>query len=782
MKCPKCNTKNPDDSKYCKECATLLKPSKDVSVTKTIQTPTKGFKKDTIIAKKYKIIEKLGEGGMGIVYKAKDTQLERIVALKFLPVELTKDKQAKIRFIQEAKAAAALDHSNICTIYEVNEHNDQTFISMAFIDGQRLKDKIESCLMDIDEAKDIAIQVAEGLKEAHEKGIVHRDIKSANIMLTKKGQAKITDFGLAKLSGGADLTKASTIMGTVAYMSPEQARGEKVDRRTDIWSLGVVLYEMLSGERPFQKNQEQALIYSILNDKPTPLSLLRSDIPTHIENVIDKALAKKVSERYADIQELIQDLKLSITIPKTEKSIVVLPFENLSPDPEQEYFCDGMTEEIISDLSQIHDLLVISRSSAMTYKGTKKKIKEIGQELNVQYVLEGSVRKAGNNLRITAQLIDAINDTHLWAEKHSSTMDDVFDIQEKVSRSIVDALRIKISPEEIQKISEKPIDNVQAYECYLKARLEMWRWTEDAFNRALQYLENGLDIIGENSLLYAGIGEVYYNYVNIGARDEVYIDKAEEYVKRAFKLDPDCPRGHYVLGLINQALRGNPRKSVDHLKRALVIDPSDSGVLFWLIAGYSFIGKINTAVPLTDRLLKIDPLDQQSHFAAGLMNLFAGKFDLARSHWLKSYQIEPENPVCEIYYGLILLYNKSLKESYAIIDKCEKKLPEHGIVQIGSIISSAMQGKKEKISRLMTSEFQAYCRRDPFWSLHITEVYAILDEKEKALDWLENAMNKGLINYPFLNEYNPFLENIRGESHFKKLMERVKHEWENFEV
>ena len=471
-----------------------------------------------------------------------------------------------------------------------------------------------------------------------------------------------------------------------------------------------------------------------------------------------------------------------ISFPEWKKSIVVLPFDNISPEEDQDYFCDGMTEEIITDLSSIHELRVISRSSAMMLKGSKKPVRDIAKELNVQYVLEGSVRKAGNDIRITAQLIDATSDAHLWAEKYSSTLDDVFDIQEKVSRSIVDALRLKISPEEIKRISEKPIDNVQAYECYLRARQEIWRWTEDAFDRALQYLKNGLEIIGENSLLYAGIGEVYYNYVNIGVRQEDYIDKAEECIKRAFELDPDCPRGHYVLGLINQAFRANPRKSVDHLKRALAVDPNDSGVLFWLIAGYSFIGKTNASVPLIDRLLKIDPLDQQSHFGAGLFNLFIGRFDLARKHLHKAYQIEPENPICEIYYGLILIYNKSFKEAYAVMDKSEKTMPEHGIVQIGSIIKYAMQGKKERISQLMTSEFQAYCRRDPFWSLHLAEGYALLDEKEKAFDWLENAINRGLINYQFLNDYDSFLENIRREPRFKKLMKRVKHEWENFEV
>jgi len=286
IKCPKCNADNPDTAKFCSDCGTQIVVIEDASVTKTIQEPIVSSGK--IIAGKYKILAELGRGGMGVVYKAKDTRLNRTVALKFLPAELTQDKEAKKRFIQEAQAAAALNHPHICIIHEVDESDDQTFIAMEFIEGQSLKDKLKIGPLNVEEAKDIALQVAEGLKEAHEKGIVHRDIKPANIMLTKKGQAKITDFGLAKLSWGADLTQPSTIMGTVAYMSPEQAKGEEVDHRTDIWSLGAMLYEMLSGERPFQKAQEQALIYSILNDKPTPLSLLRSDIPTQIEKVIEK--------------------------------------------------------------------------------------------------------------------------------------------------------------------------------------------------------------------------------------------------------------------------------------------------------------------------------------------------------------------------------------------------------------------------------------------------------------------------------------------------------------
>jgi len=357
VKCPQCDFKNPDDTFYCGKCGSSLKLSKEVSITKTLHTPLASPGKT--IAGKYKILSEIGRGGMGVVYKAKDTRLKRTVALKFLPAELTKDKVAKDRFIQEAQAAAALDHPNICTVYEVDEVDGQTFIAMSYIEGESLKDKLKEGPLDIDGAKDIALQVAEGLKEAHEKGIVHRDIKPANIMLTKKDQAKITDFGLAKLSWGVDLTKTSTIMGTTAYMSPEQIRCEKVDARSDIWSLGVVLHEMLTGQLPFDGEQTQSMFYSILNKDPEVVTSVRQDVPSHIEQVLKRALEKEPEKRFQSVEELEKELKTTspFTFAKTECSIVVLPFEDMSPNQDNEYFSDGLTEEIITDLSQIQSLL-----------------------------------------------------------------------------------------------------------------------------------------------------------------------------------------------------------------------------------------------------------------------------------------------------------------------------------------------------------------------------------------------------------------------------------------
>jgi serine/threonine protein kinase len=402
----------------------------------------------------YKILEKLGGGGMGVVYKAEDTKLKRLVALKFLPPDLTRDDEAKERFVHEAQAASALDHPNICTIHEIGETEDrQLFICMAYYEGETLKKKVSSNQLSVDSVIEIAIQIAQGLAKAHEKGIVHRDIKPANLFLTNDGILKILDFGLAKLAGVTRLTKSGTTLGTVAYMSPEQMQGEEVDHRTDIWALGVVMYEMLTGKLPFKGEYEQAVMYSILNEKPEPITTTRLDVPADLEKIVNKCLEKKTSERYKLVEETLTDLKslkkeiefrtvkkwlirtkfllkkrlyfysgifallLSLigigfyfqrdaeekgeAVPSETFRIAVLPLVNISPDPQDEYFADGMTEELISTLSKISGLRVIARTSVMQYKGTNKSIAEIGHALKVGTILEGSVRKAANKLRIT---------------------------------------------------------------------------------------------------------------------------------------------------------------------------------------------------------------------------------------------------------------------------------------------------------------------------------------------------------------------------------------------
>jgi len=438
--CPKCHSENTDSSKFCSSCAAPLLGSgpETPSPTKTLQTPIAGRITSSLVAGKYKIIEEIGRGGMGVVYKAEDIKLQRTVALKFLPAQWTTDPEARERFVQEARAASALDHQNICAIYEIAETEDgRLYIAMAFYEGESLRDKIKREPLKVDEALNFAVQVAQGLAKAHQKGIVHRDIKPANILLTKDGAAKIVDFGLAKPAGQVKLTREGTMIGTVAYMSPEQARGEAVDQRTDIWSAGVVLYEMLSGRLPFKGDYEQTLIHSILKSEPEPISRTRKDLPKGLAQIIDKSLSKNVSARYQSTEELLEDLgavaeglkplrakadlfrgrifglkkvyaypitagliafialALLFVFPKRGQafeSIAVLPLENLSGDPRQEYFSDGMHEALITNLAQLSSLKrVIARSSVMRFKGTNTPLHKIAQELRVDALITGAV-------------------------------------------------------------------------------------------------------------------------------------------------------------------------------------------------------------------------------------------------------------------------------------------------------------------------------------------------------------------------------------------------------
>ena len=733
----------------------------------------------------FKILEKLGEGGMGVVYKAEDTKLKRTVALKFLPPELTRDSQAKARFIQEAQAAAALDHPHICAVFEIGEAEGTTYIAMPFVKGRSLKERIAAGPLSMEEALDIAGQVAEGLKEAHERGIIHRDIKPANIMLTEKGQAKIMDFGLAKLEAGVDLTKTMAVVGTVAYMSPEQACGEEVDHRTDIWSFGATLYEMLTRQKPFGQKHDQALHYSILNDTTDAVSRIHPEIPRQLDRVIQKTLEKDKLQRYQNMAELLKDLRSApvseFTVPKAEKSIIVLPFENISPDPEQEYFCDGMTEEIITDLSHVHDLLVISRSSAMTFKGTKKTIPEIARAVNVRYVLEGSVRKSGNNLRIAAKLIDSETDAHLWAEKYSGTLDDVFDIQEKVSRSMVKALNLMLTSEEAQRITARYIDNIAAYECYLKAIAEIYKMTGDAMTRAIRNLQDALTIIGDNALLYSGMAFAYLQLVNVGVEHEEFLARAEEFAKKALALDQGFAKAHAMLGWI--ACWSDPRAANDHFKKALSISPDDSFVLLgYLIFYIQEAGKIAAATRLLERAVQVDPLDFGTKWMQGGIHFYNGEYSLALTPWQKLYDINPENPLAQFYLAATMVYLGKLDSAFSIIDLSANATPSIAFTKLGLVLKYAILKDKDKVLREMTPDFRKTCQRDITFSHHLAGIFTLLGEEKEALDWLENAVNRGFINYPLLAEKDPWLANIRSEERFQKLMERVKYEWEHFEV
>ncbi len=575
-------------------------------------------------------------------------------------------------------------------------------------------------------------------------------------------------------------------------MSPEQARGEEVGQQADIWSFGVVLYEMLTGKLPFGGDYEQAVIYSILNEEQATLP---ERVPVAFRQLVFKCLEKEAEDRHqsaelllADLQKLKKEIdsvsspsKLSTAV-KSEKSIIVLPFDDLSPNKDNAYFSDGLTEEIITDLSQVNSLRVISRNSAMTLKGTKKSLRQIGYELNVRYALMGGVRKADNNLRITVQLLDCQTDAHMWAKKYKGTLENIFEIQESVSQSIVNALQLKLTIQEKQKIAEKQIENPRAYELYLKARDEMHRATEESLIRAYRFLEDGLEIVGENVLIYSALGHIHFQFYNYGIRSEVKeLKKAEEYAQKILDLDPNSSRALTLYGCV-RFKEGNLQEVAKLLNSALALDPNDRDALMWIVYTYADSGKIEVANCHLDKLLEIDPLLPLNHWAHGWTRTMEGKFQQALQAFCTMYEMDLISPLYRIFYGYGLALNSQLSDAFNIFDRIVYDTPDTIFSWLASFFKFALMNEKAKAIKAATESMLNFARTDELFSLWLADCYALINDKESAMKWLEHSVSRGFINYPFLVNYDPFLGNVRNEPRFKQLMIKVKHEWESFEV
>jgi TolB-like protein/tetratricopeptide (TPR) repeat protein len=464
-----------------------------------------------------------------------------------------------------------------------------------------------------------------------------------------------------------------------------------------------------------------------------------------------------------------------------EKSIIVLPFENISPDPDQEYFSDGLTDEIISDLTQIPNLRVISRSSAMTFKGSRNTIKEIAGKVNVRYVLEGSVRKSTDNLRISAQLIDSVNDSHIWAKKYSGTLEDVFDIQEKVSESIVTALKIKLSSTNIKKIQERPIDNILAYDCYRRAYPRIMSYNVDNIELGLKLLQKGIDIGGENALIYAGMAFAYFQFVNAGIDREENIKKAEVFVQKAFNMNNELAEAHFVMALIN-SLSAKPDKAIDNIIKANACKPGDAEIMIWLALAYTFIGRSNAAKSIINECVRIDPFNPMLDSLIGRNHFYNGRFDLAVEPLVAAYNLNPESEMNKFWKALILFYNNRAGEAYKFINKYTNEPARDSWTHLSILLKYVIKGKRDKLLLTMSHDFVRIHQLDPQSSYLVSALYSFLGEKEESLKWLEISVGGGFINYPFINEFDPLLENIRGDERFRKLMQRVKQNWESYEV
>ena len=699
----------------------------------------------------YRILEKLGAGGMGEVFLAQDTKLDRRVALKFLPVQLALDEELKARFKREARAAATLNHPNIITVYEVSEHENTPFIAMEYVEGESLKDLIGKRELSICEVLDISLQISEGLAAAHEASIVHRDIKPQNILRGKDGRVRICDFGLAKAKRDVTLTQAGSTLGTVAYMSPEQAQGKEADHRSDIFSFGVVLYEMITGRLPFKGAHEAATIHSIVNDTPEPLARYKSDVPGELQRIVDKAMEKNREMRYqhyydlrADLGRLKTDLETGVTktletAAKSMPSIAVLPFTDLSADKDQEYFCDGMAEEIINALTHLEGLHVVARTSAFSFRGKEIDIREIGKKLSVNTVVEGSVRKAGNKLRITAQLINVSDGYHLWSERFDREMEDVFVIQDEITLAIVDKLKIKLLGKEKQELVKRHTDNQEAYSFYLKGRYFWNKMNPGGFEKAIEYFEKAIEKDPNLAVAYAGLADSHWYssfWGNLPPR-QTY-PKAREAANKAIEIDDTLGEAHATLASIHTHYDWDWEAAEREFKRAIELAPGSSYTRVYYSFYLNLQRRHDEAIAQARKAQELDPVSSFCNTTLGHRLWQARRYDEAIEEFQKWLVIEPNDWFAHHHLSQLYLEKSMIKEAIAEIDKSLELSGGVPMNVANAVMIHYRFGDKEVAERLFDS-LKKRASHEYIPPMCFVYIYLVRGEADQAFEWVKKA-------------------------------------------
>jgi serine/threonine protein kinase/Flp pilus assembly protein TadD len=696
----------------------------------------------------YKIIEKLGEGGMGVVYKAQDLKLERLVAIKFLPPHLSSSQENKERFMREAKAAAALNNPNILGVYEIDEADGKLFFAMEYIDGKTLKQHITNVRASIPLQQVIGWtrRVAEGLKAAHEKNIIHRDIKPENIMLLNDEHLKIMDFGIAKLRGTTGATRTGTSLGTLAYMSPEQAQGIPADHRCDIWSLGIVVYEMLTGEIPFKAEHEAGMLYLIVNTDPPAPSAMDKKIPRQVDPFVMKMLQKDRDKRYQTMNEVLQAIESlqkdieSSSAPSKTKAVAVLPFGNISQDKESDYFGDGLTEELIVNLSKLKEIRVVPRATSMQYRGSAKDVKSIGRELGTRYILSGNVRKFQDNLRISVELIDIDTDEQIWAETYKGKLADVFDIQEQVSKQIVEALMLKLSPTEKIVLTKRSTVNAEAFDCYLRARDFLYRRTKNGIQFAIQLFKKATELDPRYAAAYAGLGEAYATLHYDYDTKDIWIEKAIESCLRGLMYDPTLAEAYSALGFAYMS-----KKSVDEAlsagQKAIELDPNNfTG--YWILGRlYHLTDRDKEAVEMHKKAIELNP---NFHTAYGDLRIVYERLGEKQKH-------------DEILETLLEVYPRYLAQH-----------PDDARSHIYYAIDLAQIGRVEE-ARTEAARALELSPGDSLMMYNIACFYSRMGEIKLAMESLRNSIAAGLEDYEWIKRDADF-DNVRNEPEYLELM------------
>lgn len=683
VQCPKCRTDNPSDSKYCKACATPL-PTKEVSVTKTLETPEKEWVTEAILSNRYRIIEELGRGGMGKVYKAVDTEINEEIALKLLKPEIVADKKLIERFRNELKIARKISHKNVCRMYHLGKDENTTFITMEYVDGEDLKSSIERKeKIPISDAIMIAEQIADGLAEAHRLGVVHRDLKPQNIMIDREGNAHIMDFGIARMMASPGMTNEGTIIGTPDYMSPEQVDGKEADQRADIYSLGVIVYEMVTGRVPFKGDTAMSVALKHKTEIPQNPRKLNVHIPESLDRLILKCMGKNKEQRFQSAASVLSNLvkiekeikgEAAISVEETseirmsedskfQNSIAVLPLKDMSPQKDQDYFCEGLAEELINALTQVKDLKVAARTSSFSFKGKDVDIREMGRILNVSTVLEGSVQKSGNRLRITSQLISVSDGYHIWSERFDRTMDNIFAIQDEISMAVVDKLKGELLEEDRKKITKRHTANKDALNLFLKGKYFFNRRYQGDMIKAVDFCQRAIDKDPDYAPPYVEIANVFNILGQWG-----YIHPIEAYTRskrmlqKALEIDNTLGEAYSSLGFMTMGHEWDFPAAQSYLLRSFELNPQNAIAHGWYAEMLATMGKKEESIAEAKKAIECDPLFSVIQALLGVVLAITGEVEAGREQIDKAIAMDPDQPMPYFFQGMIYLMKPSVPE------------------------------------------------------------------------------------------------------------------------
>jgi serine/threonine protein kinase/Tfp pilus assembly protein PilF len=792
-KCPKCNTDNPDKLRFCGECGTRLPVSEDIEVTETLETPKEELTTGSTFAGRYQIIEELGKGGMGRVYRALDKELNEEVAIKLIKPEIAKDKKTIGRFKNELKIARRISHRNVGRMYELMEDRGSHFITMEYVPGEDLKSFIRrTAPLSIARTLSIAKQVCQGLIEAHRLGVVHRDLKPQNVMIDQEGNARIMDFGIARSLEAKGITGAGVMIGTPEYMSPEQVEGKEVDRRSDIYSLGVILYEMVTGEVPFRGETPFVVGVKHKTERPTAPREINEQVSVDLNRLILKCLSKDRIERYqtaedllsqlTDIEQGLSTVKSTLHRKKPETTgipeirwkfpIAVLPFADISPQKDQEYFCDGMTDDIITKLTKLQEVKVISRTSVMRYKNTDKDIREIGQDLGVTTILEGSVQKSGDDIRVNAQLINVEDGFHLWAETYDRKLKNVFEIQSDLAENIAAALKAKLSTEEKQGLEKKPSQDIEAYNIYLKGRYFWNLRTKEGFQKSLEYFQKAVEKDPTFALAYSGIAD-YFNllgYYDLLPSREAF-PKAKKAAEKALEMDETLAEAHTSLGWVKILFEWDWPGAKRSFKRAIELNPGYATAHHWYASFFMAVGRFGESIAEARRAQELDPVSLALSCSIGGIFMMARRYDEAIEELHKSIKFDPNSYIPHWYliycYTMKGMYDDAIAEAQRAFELSDRR--PIMIVLLGQ--AYALSGREGEARRVL-SEIIELSKQTYISPQGIAIIYTGLGEKDKAFEFLERAYEER-DHWMYSLKVTPWLDSLRSDPRFTALLERM---------